>query len=181
MNILAFFDKDSTSLLSDDLKTSLIDLISHYANHFSIVEVGRDDVYPCAGCLICFTKNNGVCVKKDLMSEINGRINNYDTIFYIGPIVFGQFSSPIKNVTDKGQIIHISRLGKIPLFFAVGYGTDVTADEKETFIDILKKHRGKANIVHPLLKERLEVFATTNLEENAAVINSINDLIKNGN
>jgi len=177
MNVLVFWDKDSSSNLSYDLKIKVENVLKTTGYRFEIVEVGKKDVIPCTGCLVCWIQNTGICVNKDLMSEVNKRIKDFEIILYLGPIVFGQYTSPIKNVIDKGQIIHISRLGRIPLFIAIGYGEDVNEEEKNTFFDIFRKHRGASNIVHPLLKERTEIFATSSTDENTKVVNAVGNII----
>jgi multimeric flavodoxin WrbA len=177
MNILVFSDVDSNSPLSTDLKQKLVESIIPQAEKSLFAEVGKNNIFPCAGCLICFTKNNGVCVKTDMMSDINSQISDYDTLFYIGPMVFGQFTAPVKNAQDKGQTINILRRGITPSIFVIGYGDDITLEEKETFIDIIKKHRGEANIVHPLFQERAAVYTTSSIAENDEVIRMIKEKI----
>jgi multimeric flavodoxin WrbA len=177
MNALVFLDKDSNSNLQDDLKMKIEKLLKAIGYLFEFVPVGKNDVILCSGCFKCFTENNDVCVSKDLMSDVNKRIKDFEIIFYVGRIVFGQYSLPIKNVIDKGQIIHISRLGRIPLFIAIGYGDDVNEEEKNTFLDIFRKHRGVADIVHPLLKSRAEVFVTSSADENIEIVNAVGHII----
>jgi hypothetical protein len=60
MNILVFSDADSNSSLSTDLKQKLVECIFPMAEKTHFAELGKNTVFPCAGCLICFTKNNGV-------------------------------------------------------------------------------------------------------------------------
>lgn len=177
MNALIFWDKDSDTDLLNDLKIKIEKLLKAVGYMFDFVAVGKNDIIPCSGCFICFTKNNDICINKDLMSEVNKRIKDFEIIIYLGPIVFGQYSSPIKNVLDKGQIIHISRLGKIPLFIGIGYGEGVNEEEKNTFLDIFRKHYGAANIVHPLLKSRAEIFVTGSGDENTKVVNAVSNII----
>jgi hypothetical protein len=42
----------------------------------------------------------------------------------------------------------------------LGYGENVPDDEVATFIDIVRKHAGAANVVHPKLMARNEVYIT---------------------
>jgi multimeric flavodoxin WrbA len=95
MNTLVFWDKDPNSDLQDDLKMKIEELLIAIGYMFEFVPVGKNDVIPCSGCFKCFTKNNDICINKDLMSEVNKRIKDFEIIIYLGPIVFGQYSAPI--------------------------------------------------------------------------------------
>jgi len=177
MNIIVFFDKDSKTSLSNDLLASTEGLLKATKHKFEIVNIGREDLALCTGCIQCFMKNNGICVNKDKMSEVNSRIKDFDTLIYVGPIVFGQFSSTIKNAMDKSQTIYISRLGKIPYVIAIGYNENLLEQEKKTFIDIFRKHYGESDIVHPLLKNNIDVFTISSINENNTVIEKVRSLI----
>ncbi|OHD10256.1 MAG: hypothetical protein A2086_00650 [Spirochaetes bacterium GWD1_27_9] len=174
MNILYFLDEDNKSKLSDDLKLKINNLANNKGHKIEIIEVSKNDVLPCSGCLNCIMKGTGECCIKDLMFEINKRIIDIDIIFYITPIIFGQYSSTIKNITDKCMTV---KMKNIPTFIAIGYGEDLNNDECQTFIDITKKHKGDANTLHPLIKEKFEVFITKSIDDNKLICEKINKLI----
>ncbi len=174
MDILYILDKDAKTELSKDLAAKIIQLMDEKRHKLDIVEAGKNDIVPCLGCLYCFTKSNGICVNRDFMSEINKKLKNFDIVFYVTPIVFGQFASTIKNALDKSQP---SKKDKVPFLIAIGYGDDVSDEERATFIDITKKHRGNANIIHPLFKERFEVFASRSCADNDEIREKLGTII----
>jgi hypothetical protein len=177
MNAIVFWDKDSNSALLSDLKIKIGQLLTSAGHTHEFVAVGKNEIIPCTGCLKCYLTNNDICVNRDIMSDVNRRIKDFEIIIYIGPVIFGQYSSPIKNVLDKNQLIHIFRLGRIPLLIGLGCSEGIIEEEKNTFLDIFRKHRGAADIVHPLLKSRSEIFMTGSLNENTLVIEAVANLI----
>ena len=42
-------------------------------------------------------------------------------------------------------------------------------EERSTFIDLTAKHRGSADVVHPGMEAKVDVYVTQSLEENAAI------------
>ena len=177
MEILYISDKDAKTELSEDLRAKINQIMAEKGNKIEMVEAGKNDIYPCLGCLYCFTKSNGICVNKDLMSDINKKIKDFGIVFYVAPIVFGQFASTMKNALDKSQLINVIKEGRMPFLIAIGYGDDVNDEERATFIDITKKHRGDANIVHPMMKERYEVFASRSRKDNDEISEKLGTII----
>ena len=47
----------------------------------------------------------------------------------------------------------------------IGYGSDAKADEKDTFIELISKHRGSADVVHPGMDDRVDVFTVSSFED----------------
>jgi NADPH-dependent FMN reductase len=163
MRILCLADRDARTLLGQDLSSRVHAVLSEHGSELEFVEVGPDDVAPCLGCLLCLTKRLGLCVNLDLMARINPRLGDFDVLCYLGPIIFGQFSSAMKNVMDKAQTNRMLRSRRL---IAIGYGDDLLDEEVATFMDIVRKHRGDANLVHPLFPERFDVFASRSLDDN---------------
>ena len=85
---------------------------------------------------------------------------------YLTPVVFGHFSSTVKNAVDRGT-------GSREWQVVVGYGSDIDDEEKSTFIDLTAKHRGRADIVHPGMDGKVDVYVTESIEENAAICESV--------
>lgn len=126
--------------------------------HFSI---GRDDLAFCMGCFGCWVKKPGECVINDMMSGINRSFVNSDVVFYLSPVVFGQFSANIKNSLDRwlpnvlpffekrpdGSTIHPSRYERYPMVVIIGYGRDIDVEDCRLFSDITKKHRNNAEVL----------------------------------
>ncbi|MGA2478116.1 MAG: NAD(P)H-dependent oxidoreductase [Spirochaetia bacterium] len=166
MNILIIADKEAMTPLSENLLAEARELLEEKGNDVEVIETGPGDVAPCLGCLRCLTKTHGVCVNVDVLSHVNKRIGDFDLLCYFGPIVFGQFSATMKNVLDRTQI---HKMMRSRFLIAIGYGEDVRDDELATFLDTFKKHRGKANSLHPQVRERFEVFASRSIEDNNVV------------
>ncbi|MEN6368410.1 MAG: NAD(P)H-dependent oxidoreductase [Thermotogota bacterium] len=168
MHALLIVDRDARSSLSQDLQSKVTALVEGKGHSLEILEVGSNDVVPCLGCLLCMTdrRRHGDCVIDDAVAKLNRRIGDFDLVCFLGPIAFGQFSSTIKNVTDKAKTIRMLRSRSL---IAIGYGNDVRDEETATFLDVYRKHRGVADTVHTLVQERFEAFASHSLADNDAV------------
>jgi len=166
MKTLIVTDKDSKTELSEDLLVRLHRLLTDQGLEIDSIDVGRDEILPCRGCLLCLTRNNGQCVLKDLATDYRRRIDEYCAVFVITPIVFGQLPSHIKNVVDRGVYSH-------KLHVTIGNGTDATEEERSTFRDIIVKHQGAADIVHPGLFNEVQVHITDSPEDNVTICGRI--------
>jgi len=166
MHVLLITDKEVTTPLSQQLLAEVGGVLEQKGNNVEIIEVGSEDVAPCLGCLSYYTRTHGGCAHKDAISRVNERIGNFDLVCFFGPIVFGQFASTMTNVLDRVQTYRMIRSRFVA---AIGYGESVFDHEAATFLDIFRKHRGEANIVHPQIKERFEVFVSRSVEDTQAV------------
>ncbi len=162
MNTILILDKDAKTGLSEDLKERILRILKEKAHRVEVVELGRDDVTPCLGCLLCLTKHVGICVTKDRIAEIRNNVNRYDMTIFLTPVIFGHFGSTVKCTIDRG-------CGCQNLQVIVGYGDGIDDEEKSTFIDLTRKHRGKADIVHPSFDKQVDVYLTTSSEDSDAI------------
>lgn len=55
----------------------------------------------------------------------------------------------------------------------IGYGSDIDDEEKNTFIDLIVKHGGSADIVHPGMVREADVFVTMSTSDNTAICEAI--------
>lgn len=127
-----------------------------------MVEVGSKDAAPCLGCLLCLTKHPGECVCKDLVNDLKKRVQQYTMTVFMTPVIFGHYSSTIKNTIDRIG-------GSHELQVVLGYGEDIDDEESETFIDLTAKHRGNADVVHPRMDKQVDVFVARNLGDNGLI------------
>jgi hypothetical protein len=123
--------------------------------------IGRGELAYCMGCFGCWIKKPGECVIGDAMSAINRSAMTSDVVFYLSPIVFGQFSANIKNAVDRwlpnilpffeirpdGSTMHPPRYATYPKTVMIGYGDDLTEEDTRLFSDITKKHRRNVDVV----------------------------------
>lgn len=140
------------------------------------VQIERDELAYCMGCFGCWIKKPGECVINDRISQINRSYIDSDAVFYLSPIIFGQFSCNMKNVLDRwipnvlpffgkrknGSTMHPPRYEQYPIHIMIGYGDDVTNEEKQLFSDINLKHR---NSLHVLIYENLNSPITDALDK----------------
>ena len=162
MNTIFLLDKDSKTELSEALKTRILEIVNEKGHNIEMVELGRDDASPCLGCFSCLTKHPGECVNRDMVNEIKKNAQKYGMTIYMTPVIFGHFSSTIKNTIDKGT-------GSHNLQVIIGYGGDIDDEEGSTFIDLTVKHRGSADIVHPGMDKQVDVYITRSIEDNNAI------------
>jgi multimeric flavodoxin WrbA len=162
MNTIFILDKDAKTELSEDFKERILRILKEKAHWVEVVELGRNDVTPCFGCLLCLTKHVGICITRDRIAEIRNNVNRYDMTIFLTPVIFGHFGSTIKCAIDRG-------CGSHNIQVVIGYGEDIDKEEKSTFIDLTSKHRGKADIVHPHIVTQVDVYLTTSSEDSEAI------------
>jgi multimeric flavodoxin WrbA len=159
-------DSDSETELSENLKAGMVRVLTENGNQVQVIELEKDHVAPCLGCFLCATKHRGECVSKDAVGEIRRTVRQLGLTVYVTPVVFGHYSSTVKNAVDRGT-------GSREWQVVIGYGSDIDHEERSTFIDLTAKHRGAADIVHPGMDSKVDVYVTQSLEENAAICESL--------
>jgi len=166
MKAVIFSDSDAKTRLSESLQSEIVRVLSEDGNRVQLIELEKDRVAPCLGCFLCMTEQRGVCVHADAVAEIRRDVLQLGLTVYLTPIVFGHFSSTVKNAVDRGT-------GSRAWQVVVGYGSDIDDEEKSTFVDLTAKHRGSADIVHPGMDDKVDVYVTQSTEENAAICESL--------
>jgi len=166
MKAVVFSDGDAKTGLSEDLRAGIERVLTEDGDHVRVVELEKDRVAPCLGCFLCMTKLRGECISKDAVAEIRRDVLQLGLTVYLTPVVFGHFSSTVKNAVDRGT-------GSREWQVVVGYGSDIDEEEKSTFIDLTAKHRGSADIVHPGMDGKVDVYVTESTRENAAICESL--------
>jgi multimeric flavodoxin WrbA len=166
VNALLILDKDSKTMICEDLRAGVVKALEERAYRVEVRELGRQDAYPCLGCLRCFTEHPGECVRKDAVNEIRKKVKDYSATIYLTPVLFGHFSSTIANAMNRGTGSHRWQV-------VLGFGQDIADEERSTFIDLTARHRGKADIVHPGMDTRVDVFVTRSLMDNASICEAL--------
>jgi hypothetical protein len=166
MKAVIFSDSDSKTELSENLTAGIVRVLTENGDQVRSVELEKDRVAPCLGCFLCATRHRGECVSKDTVGEIRRDVQQLGLTVFVTPIVFGHFSSTVKNAVDRGT-------GSREWQVVIGYADDVDGEEKSTFLDLTAKHRGSADIVHPGMDAKVDVYVTQSLEENAAICESL--------
>jgi multimeric flavodoxin WrbA len=168
MKVLLVTDKDFRTDLAEDLENRLIQILNRKEHQVETLGLGRDNAAPCMGCLKCLTAHPGECVSQDIINDIVKKIKKYGLTIFLSPILFGHFSSTIANALDRGTGSHRWQI-------IIGFGNDVDAEEKSTFIDLTAKHTGTADIVHPGMNQRIDVFITQSREDNSAICRALEE------
>jgi len=159
MSVLCVADPDLGNGLYPELKERISETVLRIGHRLEIIELERNSVLPCRGCFYCFTKHPGVCVNKDLIPELKQKARNCRMLIILTPVLFGCFSSIIKNTIDRGMTGELGLQKEYPIQFIIGYSNDINDEEKSTFIDITRLHMGQADIVHPEFKSiKIESF-----------------------
>lgn len=166
MNALLITDKDSRTDLAEDLKARLVQTLEEGGYRVEAFDLGRNEVSQCLGCLLCLTRHPGECVSKDTVNEILKCVKKYSATFYLTPVLFGHPSSTVAAAMNRGTGSHRWQV-------VIGFGQDIDDEEKSTFIDLVVKHRGQADIVHPGMDIRVEAFVSRSLEDNEVICQSL--------
>ncbi len=148
MRIVCVTDSDHETGLSADLLRRLRRAAEARGHTFEIHGVVRGDVAFCTGCLRCWSGGTGRCVVPDRARSLEELLPGCGLLVLVSPVHFGHFSSTIKSVIDKGLGCKLELDLLLPQL-VIGYGEDVTDDERDCFVDLIARHRGNADIVHP--------------------------------
>ncbi|HBV87153.1 MAG TPA: flavodoxin family protein [Desulfosporosinus sp.] len=143
----------------------LNDLIREFLNQkgfeVELMESSADNLTFCMGCFGCWIKKPGECVINDGIAQINRSVMNSDVVIYLNPIIFGHFSPNIKNIIDRGlpnmlpffitrpdgSTMHPPRYDSYPAQIIIGYGDEITDEDKQLFMDITKRHRRNIEVL----------------------------------
>lgn len=176
MSILLILDRDSKSRLSEGLRAHVAALAQKRGLAYDEVELARESMPPCIGCLKCMTKHPGRCVSQQAFSDLAEKTRQRRFVILLTPALFGTFCSTIKNVVDRGGLI--LREHKTCTRIMIGYGEDLSDEEASTFVDIPGRHMGKADIVHPTLKSgRVEAFVTRSAADTERISRALEELL----
>ena len=163
MNILLILDKDAKTEISEDLRAKIIRTLAEKGHQVEVIELRKNDALPCLGCFsYCLIEHPEECVHKDRVNEVKKNVKNYGATFFLTPVLFGHFGSTVKNAMDRGTGSHNWQV-------IIGYGSDIDDEEKNTFIDLIGKHGGSADIVHPGMVRQVDVFVTMSTSDNTAI------------
>lgn len=140
-------------LVHDLSKKNLNEILPFVSKNTKILSKETAPIQPCYGCFKCWTKTPGKCIINDFYTEMPKFILHNNIFIIITKIHYGCYSPYIKNVIDRsigillpffksvnGEIHHVSRYDKFPKFIAIGYGKDITSDEKATFKNLVKAY-----------------------------------------
>ena len=168
LNVLLISDKNSKTGLSEYLKDQVISTLEENGHLVEVFELGKNEVTQCIGCLNCLTKHPGECVNKDVVNNIRKKVDEgrYYATFFLTPVVFGHYSSTMASPINKGTGCH-------SLQVIIGYGEDQSEEEKNTFIDLTAKHRGKMDIIHPGMDREVDVYVSSCAEDTDKICESL--------
>jgi multimeric flavodoxin WrbA len=180
MNVLLFVDSGSRIPLSEDLEKRIRGAATGNGHIVETVELAVGDLANCSGCLLCLKgTGGGMCVTKDRQESLQRKAEGRDLVVFLTPVSFGQCASTIKNALDKGVSMWFGAAAIAPVQFIVGYGIDVDEEERTTFIDCVRKHMGKADVIHSEFKElRIEAFVARSMEDTGAIVEKIEEYLR---
>jgi len=162
VNAILIADKDSKTALSEALESAVTSILEARGIETEVAELAAGDAAPSFGCFFCLTKHPGECVSRDLVNDLKKRAQQYTITIFLTPVIFGHFSSTIKNTIDRIG-------GSHELQVVIGYGEGIDDEEKNTFIDLTAKHRGAADVVHPGMDKQVDVYVTCGPQDNECI------------
>jgi multimeric flavodoxin WrbA len=162
MKVFIISDEDYNTDIYKKMSASVMNFFQK--KNFEVIQqsIKKDDLHVCLGCYGCWTKTPGECVINDAMAQINRTFNESDVVVYLSPIVFGQFSPNIKNVIDRGlsNVLplfvkksdgttgHPPRYESKPKVIAIGYGDNISNEQAELFVNVVKHKAGVEAFVY---------------------------------
>lgn len=180
MKILCIQEKERSTSLSQDLTAKVSKAVEATGNSFKLLNIKNHDLSFCCGCLYCWSNNTDSCIKKDRMPEFKEHLAGSGLILYLCPILFGSFTPNLKTLIEKGFGCHLGNEINYPQLI-IGYGKNTSDQERDCFIDIVEKHMGAADIVHPELSDvPIDVMVTGTVKDNDRVLEKIKQIYLNG-
>lgn len=160
MKALIISDSEYRTETFQRLEQLIHTILSRKGFDIEDARIEKDELGYCMGCFGCWVKKPGECVINDRMGSINQSFINSDAVFYLSPVVFGQYSCNIKNTLDRwlpnilpffitmkdGSTMHPPRYKEYPAQIMIGYGEELAEDEKKLFSNI-SKHRSSPNVM----------------------------------
>jgi multimeric flavodoxin WrbA len=160
MKALIISDSEYRTETFQQLERLVHTILSQKGFDIEEARIERDELGYCMGCFGCWIKKPGECVINDKMASINRSFINSDAVFYLSPVVFGQYSCNIKNTLDRwlpnvlpffitrkdGATMHPPRYKEYPAQIIIGYGEELADDEMKLFSSI-SKHRASPSIL----------------------------------
>jgi len=174
MNMFCISDRDTKTALADDLMKKVSALAAEKGCAIESIVLDRNEAAACTGCLRCWTEQTRECVSRDTLGDMTRHKKSCGIVMYLTPITFGSMISTVKNAFDRDDHLFTNR-DRMKLI--IGYGEDVDDEEKSTFLDIIARHRGSADIVHPDKKEAIKVFVTRSIDDTNAICEEIRGVL----
>ncbi len=159
MRALIISDRDFQTAAYQEIHTQLSGYLKQKNFDVTEISVGRGEIAHCTGCFGCWVKTPGECVIRDGIADINRASMGSDAVFYLAPVVFGQFSANMADVINRwlpnmlpffmvrpdGSTMHPPRYDSYPAQVMIGYGEAVSVGDAKLFGDITHKHRSNVS------------------------------------
>ena len=123
-----------------------------------IIQVGDKEISGCIGCGFC--KNNGNCVKKDIVNEVANKMSNCDGLVIGSPVYYAGINGTLKSFLDR----LFCSTGGFPLKPAMGIcvarraGTTVAVDQINKYFMILIKQK---TIIKFYIRKKIKFYRKT--------------------
>jgi multimeric flavodoxin WrbA len=154
-------DKEYRTDMFEQIHEKVIGYFTDKGFEIQETRIGKGELAYCMGCFGCWVKNPGECSISDSMAFINSNYMDSDVVVYLCPIVFGEFSSNIKNALDRwipnilpffktrpdGSTMHPARYRNYPCQIMLGYADNLAEEDAGLFTDITKKHRRNIEVI----------------------------------
>ena len=155
MKATVISDKEHKTELYQKLSELTFAFLNGKGVQANMIDVSSDDLAYCSGCFDCWVKSPGECVIRDSMPKISRSFMDSDVIVYLSPVIFGHYSSNIKNIIDRllqnelpffvtrsdGSTGNAVRYDEHPKQIVLGYGDQLSEEDVQLFKDITMKHR----------------------------------------
>jgi multimeric flavodoxin WrbA len=161
MKATVISDKEHNTELYQKLSELTAAFLNGKGLDANMIDIGSDDLEYCSGCFDCWTKSPGDCVKSDSMRKISQSFMDSDVVVYMSPVIFGHYSSNIKNILDRllqnelpfmitrsdGSTGNALRYDEHPKQIILGYGNQISEEDVQLFKDVTMKHRKSFDVM----------------------------------
>lgn len=172
MRVLILSDTSIQESIGQTLDEKLITEFKDSDYDYKHYNVKDAEMEKCIGCFTCWLKTPGICIFNDITRDITKDDLNSDVFIILSEIKYGGHSPQIKRVLDRsigkvlpffkevnGEMHHAPRYEKYPELIFIGYGSDISSEEKDTFEDLNKA------IATNFQKDKAETYICQNSEE----------------
>jgi len=172
MRVLILSDTSIRENVGQLLEGELIRNFKDSTYEYTHYNVKDAEMKKCIGCFNCWLKTPGVCIFNDVTRYICKDDINSDVYIILSEVKYGGHSPHIKRVLDRsigkvlpffkevnGEMHHAPRYEKYPELVFIGYGSDISPDEGETFQEL------NMAIATNFQKSKVETYICRNLDE----------------
>jgi len=153
MHAVILHEKDNDCKNYTKTYSKIISVLLELKSTYENLEITKNSLKSCMGCLDCWLKTPGECVINDFGRIFASKVINSDLFIILTPIVFGNYSNTIKRALERlisnlhpyfelinGETHHKRRYNKYPIVIPIGILNESNLEEERLFRALIKRN-----------------------------------------